>query len=252
MRKILKSWLEPTGYRLVNSARRWGVDVFDDLKRLTVGADPLQVIFDVGANRGQTSLALLRTFQEARVYAFEPVQGTYASLCTNVRHEPRITPECIALSDEACTADISLFGDDGKSSLNGTMEDSLHRCRSGTQSVSITTVDQYCNERRIDQIDLLKSDTEGHDRKVLIGARRMLREGRVRFVYVEFHHLSQFDRHEEQGLNSLTELADLLRPCGFRFVSVYTDSVHHDEPVGTHNALFAYRPDLVKRQHEPC
>ena len=44
-----------------------------------------EVIFDVGANIGETAIALAADLPEATVYAFEPVAETFRTLVQNAR-----------------------------------------------------------------------------------------------------------------------------------------------------------------------
>jgi len=53
--------------------------LFQDVKVL-LQAEPEPVIFDVGANEGQTIGLLQETFQAPRIYAFEPSPPTYERL----------------------------------------------------------------------------------------------------------------------------------------------------------------------------
>ena len=46
--------------------------------------------------------------------------------------------------------------------------------------VDVTTIDLFCAEHRIERINLLKIDTEGHDLDVIRGASNMLRRGEYR------------------------------------------------------------------------
>lgn len=55
-----------------------------------------------------------------------------------------------------------------------------------SEAVQLTTVDQVCAEDGIEQIDLLKIDTEGHEIEVLLGASSMLQAGRIASVQFEF------------------------------------------------------------------
>ena len=54
-----------------------------------------------------------------------------------------------------------------------------------TETVDIVTLDEFCQTKRIDQINYLKIDTEGGDLEVLKGAANMLTEQRIDFVEVE-------------------------------------------------------------------
>jgi FkbM family methyltransferase len=53
--------------------------------------------------------------------------------------------------------------------------------------VDCTTVDDFCSQRGITSIDVLKIDTEGHELAVLNGAMQMLSSGAVRFVFLEYN-----------------------------------------------------------------
>jgi hypothetical protein len=47
-----------------------------------------------------------------------------------------------------------------------------------TQTVSVTTLDDFFAQRRVNRIDCLKIDTEGSDFEVIIGARRIIEDFR--------------------------------------------------------------------------
>jgi FkbM family methyltransferase len=55
------------------------------------------VIFDVGANTGNTAIGLARSFPDATVYAFEPVAATFSKMSRNVLPHPHIQPFNLAL-----------------------------------------------------------------------------------------------------------------------------------------------------------
>ena len=52
--------------------------------------------------------------------------------------------------------------------------------------VSVTTLDAYCAEHGIAEIDFLKIDTEGHDLKVLRGARERFAARAIAIVQFEY------------------------------------------------------------------
>ncbi len=54
------------------------------------------------------------------------------------------------------------------------------------ETVILSTIDNYCNENKIDRIDLLKLDVEGHELKILKGASQMLAENKISNIQVEF------------------------------------------------------------------
>ena len=54
------------------------------------------------------------------------------------------------------------------------------------ETVILSTIDNYCNENKIDRIDLLKLDVEGHELKILKGASQMLAKNKISNIQVEF------------------------------------------------------------------
>jgi hypothetical protein len=52
--------------------------------------------------------------------------------------------------------------------------------------LKIETIDDYCDQKGIEMIHVLKAVTQGYDFEVIKGARRMMAENRVCLVYFEF------------------------------------------------------------------
>ena len=55
-----------------------------------------------------------------------------------------------------------------------------------TEAVDLVTLDAYCSEVGIDQVDFVKTDTEGHDMAVLLGAERKLTAQKVGIWQFEY------------------------------------------------------------------
>lgn len=98
--------------------------------------------------------------------------------------------------------------------------------------VKVNTVDKYCDEHRIDYIDILKSDTQGFDLEVMRGAARLLSARRIHLIYVEII-LSDMYR----GLPRLDEIFRFLADCGFVLVAFY-DFHYENGRVSWADALF--------------
>jgi hypothetical protein len=54
------------------------------------------------------------------------------------------------------------------------------------ETVKINTLDQFCVENKIQHVNLLKLDVEGHELNVLRGAANMLSKGAIDFIQFEF------------------------------------------------------------------
>ncbi|MGO4526317.1 FkbM family methyltransferase [Microvirga sp. 2MCAF35] len=149
-------------------------DIRRVLRRTEIG-----IIFDVGANIGQSARRCAKSFPDARIYAFEPDRDNFARLSRLARRIRKLTCYRVALSAEPGTLQI----------VRDASDPTRHRV--GTESageierIPAITVDSFCAEHGIGRIDYLKIDTEGHDLEVLKGTREMLASHRVAIVEVE-------------------------------------------------------------------
>jgi FkbM family methyltransferase len=133
------------------------------LKRLI---KPGWVAVDVGANLGYHTLILASLVgSNGRVYAFEPVTETYGQLMQNISLNPyaNILPLHTALLDRPQTIQFVVpLHNKGKARMaSGNL---------GTETVTATTLDAFCDERGLQQLDFLKVDIEGSEHLFLRGA----------------------------------------------------------------------------------
>jgi FkbM family methyltransferase len=158
------------GVRIFRTLPR-GVDICHDL------ADALPdfhigTVFDVGANIGQSTRSYLQGFSRCNIYSFEPVRTTFESLQNSFATNPRVNCFCVGFGD--CNSAKQMLAD-GTSSMNYILEDEKLTDRTKhTEEVALRTVDSFCEEFSIPEIDFLKIDTEGWDLNVLRGATQML------------------------------------------------------------------------------
>jgi len=101
-----------------------------------------------------------------------------------------VTLNHTAVSDRRGTARFNVYPSEysGWNTLaNRPLADyGIHVHPASIEEVPTITVDDYCQEHRIDRIDLLKIDVEGAEYQVLCGARRMLAERRIACCLFEF------------------------------------------------------------------
>ena len=142
-------------------------DVLADIRR-DLPHRERRVIFDVGANTGQSTLQIAKQFPEAEIHCFEPVPEIFQKLSDAVKSWPNVQPHCLALSRES-----------GERPMDLQDESAMNRFSKGRPSarstiVPITTLSEFCREHGIDHIDFLKIDTTGHDLEVIRGAEGFL------------------------------------------------------------------------------
>ena len=236
------------GYDLRNrSVLRYGIDPWLDIERLSKGRGlDVATIFDVGANIGQTAKEFSSRYPGATIFSFEPVRSTFEELRRQVADLPHVRPQHCALGAERRTAEILLYD---CSLLNSLALNPRYPQRYGMKSRSamcrVETVDAFSADNAIPRIDILKIDTEGYDLEVLNGARGLISDGRIQFVFVEFNEILP---NVEASGGSLLQIAEFLEPNGFAFIASYTDYVATEGDLFVVcNALFA-RKDVTKRE----
>jgi FkbM family methyltransferase len=216
-----------------------GRDPFHDMHRV-IGRGRPPVIFDVGANVGQTIESFLQVLTQANIHAFEPGQETFRKLCEKYSGVPNLVLNNVALGAVAGTAEfientaptMSSFLEPGAETWWGEVKQRVQ--------ARVKTVDEYCDEHRIDYIDILKLDTQGFDLEVMRGAGRLLSAQRIHLIYVEIIFSEMY-----RGLPRLDHIFGFLADRGFVPVAFY-DFNYQNERVSWADALFVnpqFRPN---------
>ena len=79
-------------------------------------------------------------------------------------------------------------------------------------SVQTQTLDNFCSNINIDNIDVLKIDTEGNELNVLKGAEKLLSEGKIKLIYVEISESKRKFKEKEESV------IDLLNAYNFTYL----------------------------------
>lgn len=252
---IMKSlrWLfGRAGYELIRREYvPFGYNVMWDIKRLSrIWNYTTNIFFDVGANIGQTTARALQELPKARVFAFEPHPLTFASLKKAIGDVENFKP--FNLGFGTTIGEVDLYEYD-MSVLNSMVQDAPFAVRYQKEGKRIpiqsTTIDRFCLEQNVTNIDVLKIDTEGFDLAVLEGAKNMLLGQKIKFIYTEFN-----DIHLKGGTTggSLSVVDKFLHPYGYRFIASYTDWFDHDgEFFLVCNALFVLPPHASESSAVP-
>jgi FkbM family methyltransferase len=187
-----------------------GADMLHDVN-IYLGRSSGNVLFDVGANVGQSIDAFRREFRSPIIYAFEPSPRTFPELQrTHGGSVNRL--EQIALSQARGTLAFHVIGD-------YSVNDSLLPMGGETAKVvpvDVWPLDEYCGDRQIKRIDFLKIDTQGNDLNVLRGAHELLKERRIGSFCVEL-----IFRPMYEGQPSYLEILSAINLAGYRPLGFY-------------------------------
>jgi FkbM family methyltransferase len=146
----------------------------------------VKTILDIGANVGAASVYLSISYPDARVYALEPGSDALSLLRNNVALLRNVTVFPFGLYSRDTT--LSLFH--GK---NDSVESSVHastRTEHESEQVQLVDASRFLFEQGIEQVDVMKIDTEGCEVPILESLSKWLPH--VKVLYLEYH--SERDR----------------------------------------------------------
>lgn len=240
IKDALRAGLRALGYDL----RRFtpGADSFHEIALLLAGSRR-PVIFDVGAHHGETAQRFISAFPDAALYCFEPFPDSYRELSKNAAGYKDAILEAFGFSDQPGAQE---FYSNQSSPTNSLLRlapmaaetwrnDSLRP--SSSVRCEFATIDCYLAEKGISSVDLLKLDVQGAEYRVLRGADRSLREGRIRNIYLEI-----IVGRTYEGQKSLGEYLSLLDSFGFRVQGLFNFEHGPNRELIQLDGLFSRRP----------
>lgn len=237
--KIRKFILNKLGYWFYKTKHLpVGTDLFVDLKYKV--AQPINVVFDVGANIGDVSSDFTTEFPNVKVYSFEPIKSTFDLLNRNLAHLKNIETFQIAFGEQQEKIEIELNPENysPQNSLLNKADNSSEK----TEVIDVRTIDVFVKENGIDVIDFLKIDTEGYEENVLQGAEKTISLGKIKMIYLEVG----FSDENKNNSNFLS-LYKTLEELGYSFFGLYEISqIGFSSNLHYGNALFIHSSVISK------
>lgn len=138
-------------------------------------------ILDIGAYTGVYALAAASQNRKSKVAAFEAIDLIYARLLVNktVNSLGNLSVENLAVSNTRSSVTINVRSGDSVLSTGSTIMQRAGAATSGRQKVvGAVSADDYCEERGINRIDLVKIDVEGAEHLVFQGLQQQLSRSR--------------------------------------------------------------------------
>lgn len=136
---------------------------------------------DIGANRGITSIWMAKLCN--KVYSFEPEKENILRFKENIEinHVNNVELLPLAVSDKAGEMDLNILEGSGHHSLGRVSTSKIL----GKQAVKVTTLNDFCQDRRINEVDFLKIDVEGFEIEVLKGGAELFQDKKIKLVAFE-------------------------------------------------------------------
>lgn len=171
---------------------------------------PGMTFFDVGSNIGTYSVLLAHFLPKGEVFSFEPLTKNFENLQHNItlNNFHNIHAHKLGLSDRHRECEIFYIANE--SNLGSA---SLKRKNASQQSETIKMVDldSFCNEHKIDNIDIMKIDVEGAESTVLKGGEKVIAKQDKMILVMEL-----MDEHLKKFNSSSREIYDYLIAMQFK------------------------------------
>jgi FkbM family methyltransferase len=166
-RVVVPDTLESITPYVLQEQQDWFEDEIKFLRRLL---RPGQQVIDIGANYGVYALSMARAVgPRGHVWAFEPASGTAELLAAGIAANgfTHVSLERSALSSASGSAQLALHPDP---EMNALVRGA--RPEGPTESVPVTTLDEWLENRGLRDIEFVKIDAEGEEAGILKGGAR--------------------------------------------------------------------------------
>lgn len=150
------------------------------------------IVFDIGANVGEYSKTLLKLNNSSVIYAFEPHPNTFQKLSLSI-DSSQVKLFNVAVGKEVGKMKLYDYKDSDGSVFASVYKDVievLHDWKSVSYDINVITLNDIAKEYLINNIDLLKIDTEGHELQVLLGAINLIKNGKIKAIHLEFNEMN--------------------------------------------------------------
>lgn len=251
MKKILKSFFDTLGYEIKKIDRK--KINFDEIYQKFFKDD--LVIFDVGANKGQSIERFKKIFSKSTIHAFEPIKKEFDFLTNKYGKNKDIIINNFALGEKQYKKSLNISKRSGVSSFNKFNLDhewikvrseqyntSISGFLEGKQSVNVESLDNYCVNNNINNIDILKVDTQGYEDLVLAGAVKTLNKNFIKSVELEIIFDDTYDKYL-----TFSDLEKYLLP-NFRFCGIKNYNNNLFEGINFFAEILYLNKDILKKK----
>ncbi|NJD35819.1 MAG: FkbM family methyltransferase [Betaproteobacteria bacterium] len=178
---------------------------------------PWKTIVDIGANRGQFTLAAIE-WSRARIIAFEPLQEAATVFRRAVGMESRVLLHVSAIGPDAEQRLMHVSGRDDSSSLLGISAEQS-RLFPGTEEVAqeivkVRPLDALIGENEVESPALLKLDVQGFEYEALLGCLGRLHA--FQSIYCECSFIELYT-----GQKLASDVISLLEDHGFNVSGIH-------------------------------
>jgi FkbM family methyltransferase len=181
------------------------------------------ILIDVGAHHGETIKNFKKYFNTSEIHSFEASGINFKVLNNKYSNQidHKIFLNNFGLSNEKKIHKIKQLQESSSTTISRINENSKYFKKKmrilGTEKseyfkeieINLETFDNYCSLKKLNKIDLLKIDTEGHEMCILKGCKKTLKF--INFIYFEHHYDDMLDKGY-----TFSDINNFLKNNGFK------------------------------------
>ncbi len=174
-----------------------------------------EIVFDVGAHRGETIEFYIKYFNIKKLYSFEPSYLSFDILkkkidkFKNKNINTNIVIENIAFGKNNRKIKMKHMGESSSSTIKDLNTNSKYFKKKQKLLLNFKknifkeifveqkTLDEYMSQKKIKKLDFLKIDTEGYEFEVLSGAKKNIKN--IKLVLFEHHYHDMIKKNYKFG-----------------------------------------------------
>jgi len=166
----------------------------------------INLVIDVGSNKGQTIDFFLKINPHCQIYGFEPNPALYNYLVNKYRHKKNVRLLNMGVSSETgellfhenvlnLTSSFESLNKDSaylktKARLLGVSVDNITKKSYPVKTIALS---EFIESNIRTDIDILKIDTEGHEYACLLGLFKKNLPVKIRYMQLESHNDNMYD-----------------------------------------------------------
>ena len=193
--------------KVVDHFLYWNL-VTDDYASILEKIKKANIIFDIGANIGSTSLYFSKLNPQAKIHSFEPNGKTFNRLLENIQLNNCSIISTHNLGFGEAKREVKLYEvDEHNPGMNRILPENTNF---PFTIIKIDTIDDFCRLNTIDKIDFIKIDVEGYEYSVLAGGINIIKNSKP-LIFLELD-----DNNLRDNKRSAKELILLLEEMNYK------------------------------------
>ncbi len=242
MRQLIKKYFETLGIKIMRTNSVDTIDINKLTKQLINTGN--EIIFDVGANKGQSVERFKKIYKDPIIHCFEPTDEAL-NLQNKYNYDENIYINNVAVGDLNTVKEFNVNIASDHSSFNDLIPNTTWlKKRSKSKNIEsskytikkiptkVIKLDDYVIENDIDEIDILKIDTQGYESNVLKGAKNLIHSNKIKLIQLELIFSEIY-----QNPIQIYDVEKLLIPNNYKLFGISNG--------GSLNSSYIYQADFI-------